>query len=163
MTGAGNGVESLAEIICTSTVSGVGIGSSLEGIREALGEELVSDRKKKSLRLDYGILEFSLYSNVCESFTVQVHRVAAHPDVGTAGVLPDGRRVDFDSVSLEELREVLLRKCSIRLEELKPQGGYRCYRVSDRHTTIFAVSDEEFGFDTLAIGDVWSISVAGAG
>lgn len=156
-------VGSISEIICTGSVSSVGIGSSVEQVRAALGPEIVADGKKKSIRLDYGMLELNFYSNICESFSVQVHRVAAHPDVGTVGVLPAGRRADFSAVSLEDLRDALLRQCSLRLEELKPQGGYRCYQVVGRHVNIFAVSDEEFGLESLAVGDIWSISVAGAG
>ncbi|MGH9338551.1 MAG: hypothetical protein ACRD1R_02930 [Acidobacteriota bacterium] len=68
-------INFLARVALTGEVAGVGLGSSVEQIRDALGLERVSDRRKKSLRLDYGLFEFSLFSGSCEGIAVQVHRL----------------------------------------------------------------------------------------
>jgi hypothetical protein len=54
-------IACLAEVAVVGAVAGVGLGASLEEIGEAFGPEGFADRKKKSLRLDYGLLEFNLF------------------------------------------------------------------------------------------------------
>ncbi|GAA1660732.1 hypothetical protein [Fodinicola feengrottensis] len=64
-------IDYLAAVVGTGTVAGVGLGASPEQIRDALGSECVADRRKKFLRLDYGLLEFNLFVGSCENIAIQ--------------------------------------------------------------------------------------------
>lgn len=79
------GISFLASVAVTGAVAGLGLGSSAEQIRDTFGDRCVADRRKKSLRLDYGLLEFSLFAGSCESIAVQVHRLAT----GFEGLVPE--------------------------------------------------------------------------
>jgi hypothetical protein len=96
----------LARIAVTGTVAGIGIGASSEQIRDALGGGFVAARRRKSLRLDHGLLEFNLYAGSCENIAVQVHRLAG--EVG--GLIPDTLSGPLegiaDRVSFEYLRGI---------------------------------------------------------
>ncbi|WP_410564605.1 hypothetical protein [Amycolatopsis sp. cmx-4-61] len=156
-------LESLSEIVCAGSVARVGLGSSSAQIREALGAELLADRDRKALRLDYGMLEFNLYSDRCETISVQLHRLAGDPGIGATGVLPIGQRAEADTVALDDLQAALIRRCSLNLAEGDNRAGYRCYRVVGRHVMIYVVSGGDIGDDSPGIGDIWSINIVGAG
>ncbi|MEV6895416.1 hypothetical protein [Kribbella sp. NPDC051137] len=155
-----SGAEFLAQMAVSGLVAGVGVGSSAEQIRDALGERCVADRRKRSLRMDYGLLEFSLFGGICESFAAQVHRLASGglvvPEPLKAAFVETSRTVSFVDLRVEVARK------GASLEEGNSQSGYDSYRVEDSHVSIFVVN-ETSGNDFPAVGDIWSIVVSKAG
>ncbi|MFJ6984369.1 MULTISPECIES: hypothetical protein [unclassified Streptomyces] len=116
-------IKFLARAAMTGTVAGLGLGSSAEQVRDALGDQCIADRKKKSLRLDYGLLEFSFFAGSCEGIAVQVHRLTDGPE----RVIPDTLRPSLSdlsrTVSFEALRSEIERDGSCSLGELRRQSG----------------------------------------
>ncbi|MFI6286664.1 hypothetical protein ACIBCM_18255 [Streptomyces sp. NPDC051018] len=150
----------LASVAVTGTVAGLGLGSSMGQIRDTLGDQYVADRRKKSLRLDYGLFEFNLYAGSCEAVGVQVHRLAS----GTDGLVPPVVSAHFQGFSggvpISGLREEI-KKGGVRLlEELQRQHGYRRYRVVGSHVNLYVV-DETAPGEPLEPGDLWSIMISG--
>ena len=154
-------ISFLARVAMTGTVAGLGLGSSAEQVRDTLGDQCIADRRKKSLRLDYGLLEFSLFAGSCEGIAVQVHRLTDGPEQ----VIPDALRPSLPevprTVSFEALRSEIERDCSYSLEELRRQSGYRCYRVAKSHVILFVVDEFASEGESLAPGDLWSIMISG--
>jgi hypothetical protein len=153
----------LAGVANTGSVAGVGLGATAEQIRDALGSECVADRRKKSLRLDYGILEFNLFAGSCESIAIQVHRLAD----GVRGLIPDPLVIPLEGIgkriAFSDLREEIEGRFSRRLEEVQEQSGYRCLRVAGSHVLLYIVEESSAGMKSLAAGDLWSIMISGAG
>ncbi|MER7078942.1 hypothetical protein [Saccharopolyspora kobensis] len=149
----------LSNVAVTGTVAGVGVGSSTEDIYEALGNECVVDRNGKSLRLDYGIVEFALYAGCCEGVTVQAHRLVH------GVVIPDALKAAFsvqsDAISFSALRAEIEAGGDYSLEERGRQFGYRSYRVVNTHVILIVVDMSAGEGDLLAPGDLWSIAVSG--
>ncbi|WDO05893.1 hypothetical protein ME763_09570 [Streptomyces murinus] len=154
-------ISFLARVAVTGTVAGLGLGSSADQVRDALGDQCVADRRKKSLRLDYGLLEFSLFAGFCEGIAIQVHRLTGRPEQ----VIPDALRPFLSglsrTVSFEALRSEIERDGSYFLEELQGQSGYRCYRVARSHVVLFVVDEFASEGELLAPGDLWSIMISG--
>jgi hypothetical protein len=155
-------VRFFADVARTGTIAGVGLGSSAEDIREALGDQFLEDRRKKSLRLDYGLLEFNLFSGVCEGIAVQIHRLAQGLDDLIPEALAPTLAELTNTMSFDMFRVEVERGGDCSIEELPPQTGYRCYRVKDSPAEIYVV-DETYGDDeNMAPGDLWSIMISGA-
>ncbi|MFE1960536.1 hypothetical protein [Streptomyces sp. NPDC059479] len=153
----------LASVIMTGTVAGLGLGASREQIREALGDQCLADQRKKSLRLDYGILEFNLFAGRCETIAVQVHRLAN----GIEGLIPPVLSAYFQGISrgisFGALRDEIEKDGTCLLEELQGQPGYRCYRVVKSHVNLYVVDEAAPEGDPFAPGDLWSIMISGRG
>lgn len=153
----------LASAVATGTVAGVGLGVSSAQIRDTLGSQCVADRRKKSLRLDYGLLEFGLFADVCETVAIQVHRLAG----GVDGMIPSvlgGKFQDFSgTVQFESVRREIEREGVVALEEVESQSGYRCYRVIEPHVGIYVVDEHLLGGDPFAPGDLWSVVISRRG
>lgn len=153
----------LARVACTGTVAGIGLGASLEQIRDALGSECVADRRKKSLRLDYGLLEFNLVAGSCENIAIQVHRLAG----GVGGLIPGTLSGSLEGIAeriqFEDLRGKIEDDSPCRLEESQGQRGYRCYRIGESHVLLYVVEEGLSGAGSLRAGDLWSIMISGAG
>jgi hypothetical protein len=155
-------VSFFADVARTGTIAGLGLGSSAAQIREALGDQFLEDRRKKSLRFDYGLLEFNLFSGVCEGIAVQIHRLAQGLDDLIPEVLIPTLTELSTTMSFEMFRAEVERGDDCSVEELPPQTGYRCYRVKNSPAEIYAV-DETYGDDEdMAPGDLWSIMISGA-
>ena len=153
----------LASVAVTGTVVGLGLGASAVEIRDALGDRFVADRRKKSLRLDYGLLEFNLFEGSCETIAVQVHRLAS----GIEGKIPSVLSTFFQGVPrripFEALRNEIERDGTCLLEELQRQHGYRCYRVIESHVNLYVVDEAAPVGGPFAPGDLWSIMISGRG
>lgn len=153
----------LAGVAATGTVAGLGLGASSEQIRDALGDQCIADRRKKSLRLDYGILEFNLFAGRCETIAVQVHRLAS----GIKGLIPPVLGIYFQGFSggipFEALRNEIERDGTSFLEELQGQSGYQCYRVAKSHVNLYVVDEVAPEREPFSPGDLWSITISGRG
>ncbi|MDX8031675.1 hypothetical protein SK803_15730 [Lentzea sp. BCCO 10_0856] len=153
----------LVGVIATETVAGVGLGVSSERIRDTLGEQYVADRRKKSLRLDYGLLEFGLYADVCETISIQVHRLFG----GTQGLVPEVLEDAFSgfsrSIRFESLCNEVERTEIYTLAEVVKQQGYRCYRVGNSSVIIYVVDEVASDSDHFSRGDVWSVVISRRG
>jgi hypothetical protein len=156
-------IDYLAAVAGTGTVAGVGLGASPEQIRDALGSECVADRRKKSLRLDYGLLEFNLFAGSCENIAIQAHRLAD----GVDGLIPAPLLGSLDGIAerivFDDLRGKVEDYFSCRLEEVQGQGGYRCYRIPEPHVLLYVVEEGLADLRSLRAGDLWSIMISGAG
>lgn len=156
-------VTFLAAAAVTGTVAGLGLGVSHQQIRDVLGGQCIVDQRRKSLRLDYGLLEFNLFAGVCETIAVQVHRLAR----GTEGLIPPILGEYFQGlsggVSFESFRNEIERDGSHALEELEKQYGYRCYRVDESHVNLYVVDEVAPHGEHVASGDLWSIMISGRG
>lgn len=153
----------LAAVAVTGTVVGLGLGASPVQIRDALGSEYIADRRKKSLRLDYGLLEFNLFEGSCETIAIQVHRLAN----GIEGLIPAALCAFFQgnprSIPFEPIRNEIERDGACLLEELQKQYGYRCYRVAESHVNLYIVDEIMSEGEPFAPGDLWSIMISGRG
>jgi hypothetical protein len=140
----------LARVASTGSVAGVGLGATAEQIRDALGSECVADRRKKSLRLDYGLLEFNLFAGSCENIAIQVHRLAG----GVHGLIPDPLAIPLDGIkeriAFNDLREDIEDRFSCRLEEVQEQGGYRCFRIAESHVLLYIVEENSSDVKTMS-------------
>ncbi|MFJ2782273.1 MULTISPECIES: hypothetical protein [unclassified Kitasatospora] len=156
-------ISFLASAAVTGTVAGLGLGASPGQIRDALGGQCIADRRKKSLRLDYGLLEFNLFEGSCETIAMQVHRLAN----GTEGLVPSVLSAYFQGLSrgipFQALRDEIERDGTCLLEELQRQHGYRCYRVAKSHVNLYVVDEVAPKGEPLAPGDLWSIMISGRG
>ncbi|MEU3981763.1 hypothetical protein AB0F77_16960 [Streptomyces sp. NPDC026672] len=155
-------ISFLARVAVTGNVAGLGLGSSADQVYDVLGGRCVADRRKKSLRLDYGLLEFSFFAGSCEGIAVQVHRLSG----GAERVIPDSLRSSLSglsrTVSFEALRRAIERD-GYFLEELRRQSGYRSYRVVKSHVILFVVDESAGEGELLTTGDLWSIMISGDG
>lgn len=153
----------LARVVGTGIVAGVSLGASREQVRDALGNESVADRRKKSLRLDYGLLEFGLFDGSCENIAIQVHRLAG----GIGGLIPDSLSGLLggiaERIQFEDVRKEVENHFHSRLEEVRRQGGYRCYRMGESHVLLYVVEKDSSGAGSLRAGDIWSIMISKAG
>ncbi|APU13258.1 MULTISPECIES: hypothetical protein [Actinoalloteichus] len=156
-------VEFLAEAALTGKVAGLGLGVSAERIRDVLGNESVAGRTKKSLRLDYGILEFNFLSGSCETIGIQVHRLVH----GSDGLIPAALDVSFreveGAVHLGPVRNEIERGGGYSLEECQSQHGYRRYRVAGSHVNLYVVAETPPGSHLLAAEDLWSVLISNKG
>ncbi len=156
-------VAFLAAAAVSGTVARVGLGASQAMIRDELGDQCIADQRKKSLRLDYGLLEFNLSADRCESIAVQVHRLAH----GAEGMIPPVLSAHIEEFSgrvlFESLRSEIERGGTSALEEIEKQYGYRCYRVAGSHVKIYVVDEVAAEGEPFASGDLWSIMISGAG
>ncbi|MEV7239396.1 hypothetical protein AB0N06_37685 [Streptomyces sp. NPDC051020] len=153
----------LASVTVTETVAGLGLGASRGQIRETLGDQCLADQRKKSLRLDYGILEFNLFAGRCETIAVQVRRLAN----GIEGLIPPVLSTYFQGISkgipFEALRNEIERDDACLLEELQGQPGYRRYRFVKSHVNLYVVDEVAPEGESFALGDLWSIMISGRG
>lgn len=156
-------ISFLASVAVTGTIAGLGLGASPVRIRDVLGDQCVADRRKKSLRLDYGLLEFNLFEGSCETIAVQVHRLAS----GIGGLIPAVLSAFFQDVprriQFESLRDEIERDGVYFLQELQKQHGYRCYRVAESHVNLYVVDEIAPEGEPFASGDLWSIMISRRG
>jgi hypothetical protein len=120
-------LDYLARAACTGTVAGIGLGASQEQIRDALGSKCIADRRKKFLRIDYGLLEFSLYAGSCTNIAIQAHRLSHGVDELVPDSLSELLEGITERISFEDLRRKIEDDLSCRLEEFPKQSWDRCY------------------------------------
>lgn len=156
-------INFLADSAVTGTVAGLSLGASQARICQVLGDTYGADRRRKSLRLDYGLLEFGLYAGSCETIALQVHRLAS----GSYDLVPPVLRVYFEDfpgrVRFEDLRNKIEERGDLFLEELQKQHGYRNYRVGGSHVNLYVVDVDAREGGVLVPGDLWSIHISGRG
>ncbi|GAB3925320.1 hypothetical protein GCM10029976_018390 [Kribbella albertanoniae] len=156
-------VSFLADAAVTGKVADLGLGSRPEKVRGVLGPEGCADRKKKSLRLDYGLVEFAFYDGLCEGIFIQVHRLLNGPDE----VVPDAFRLSFPgisrTVSFDAVRSDIEGRGGYYLEGLRAQTGYRHYRIAGSAVVLIVNDEPARDAEQLAAGDLWSIQISAAG
>lgn len=153
-------VSFLADAAVTETVAGLGVGSSPEEVRGVLGTECGADSKKKSLRLDYGLLEFGFYAGLCEGIYIQVHRLVTGREELVPGALRIAASGMSRTVSLDALRSEVERRGEYPLDELRPQTGYRLYRVVGSAVDLIVNDEPASDNQMLAVGDLWSLQIS---
>ncbi|MGQ4512913.1 hypothetical protein [Streptomyces sp. DW26H14] len=113
--------------------------------------------------MDYGILEFNLFAERCETIAVQVHRLAS----GIEGLIPPVLSACFwgfsGEIPFEALRNEIERDGTSFLEELQGQPGYQRYRVAKSHVNLYVVDEVAPGGEPFSPGDLWSIMISGRG
>ncbi|WP_413809574.1 hypothetical protein [Streptomyces sp. OE57] len=160
-----NGVAALASVIATGRLHGVGIGSSLEEVDQAVKADFieVADEGHRTLRRDYGFVELYFSGGPGEwsmtSGMIELHRLAAD-DQGMAAEWRRDTGVEFpEYCPWSELREELSRTPDAPDIDLRPQGGYLEYRVPETKVSVLVVDSEEERDDCPGHGDVWSLSL----
>ncbi|PWK74809.1 hypothetical protein BCL76_101543 [Streptomyces sp. CG 926] len=158
------GIEFLASFLRTGRLHGIGIGSTLAEVDRAFRHRFVDvvDEAGKSLRRDYGFVEF--YFNpgdewVMSGCSVELHRLASGPDMAEGWARTMG--VEFPRyVAWEAVREELARVPGAPELTVADQGGFLEYRAAAAHVSVIVVDDEEEerGYHA-GHGDVWSVSL----
>ncbi len=158
------GVKTLASLITTGKLYGVGIGSVLADVDRALRHPFadVTDDEGEWLRRDYGLVEFAFRPEpdwVVATATVQLHRLA--PDEDLAREWARGTGTEFPRyTSWEELWDEVRRGREAPGPTIRDQGGFLAYRPVGSHVSVLVVDDEdEVRGHRVGHGDVWSLDL----
>ncbi|MFE9008119.1 hypothetical protein ACFYOY_39385 [Streptomyces sp. NPDC007875] len=142
-----NGVAALASVIATERLHGVGIGSSIEEVDQALKVDFIDvvDEEYGMLRRDYGFVELYFSGGPGKwsmtSGMIELHRLAAD-DQGMAAEWRRDTDVEFpEYCSWNELREELARTPDAPDLDLRPQGGYLEYRAPETKVSVLVVDN----------------------
>ncbi|MFD9476777.1 MULTISPECIES: hypothetical protein [Streptomyces] len=158
------GIEFLASFLRTGRLHGIGIGSTLDEVGRAVRHRFVdvADEEGRSLRRDYGFVEF--YFNpgdewVMSGGSIELHRLASGPDMAKEWARAMG--VEFPRhVAWADVRDELARLPGAPELEAGDQGGFLEYRAAASDVSVIVVDDEEEERGCHAgHGDVWSVSL----
>ncbi|MFD7918177.1 hypothetical protein ACFV3R_02960 [Streptomyces sp. NPDC059740] len=158
-----SGVGSLAAFIATGRFCGLGIGSSLAEVDQAVRVDCIeeTDAVSSSLRRDYGLVEVYFAEGpewAVTGMMLEQHRLAFHPELlaqwgdGTGVLLPR-------HVTWEELRRHLSRTPHPPGLECISQGEYVEYRAAGTRVSVIVLDGHEEYGDRPRPGDVFSISL----
>lgn len=158
-----SGINFLADVVQAGSVMNVRPGASVDAVEAMAGsygfvEDI--DKRHKSMRRDYGLVEFGFDRNPgedwrCSTAMIQVHRLR----FGT--LIPNlisERYSGFpEQIHFEDLRTILsLRGIAVEPVEVK-FSGYLYYKVDSSDSQIIVSED---GIDeNLDAGSVWAIDV----
>ncbi|MGW7695946.1 hypothetical protein ACWGMA_45315 [Streptomyces asiaticus] len=160
-----SGAALLASVVATGRLHGVGVGSSIEEVDEALKADFIEviDEEYGTLRRDYGFVELYFSGGpgewVMTSGMIEVHRLAADEEDMAAEWRRDVGVQFPEYCSWGELREELSRTPGAPELDLRSQGGYLEYRALQTKVSVLVVDSEEERDDCPGRGDVWSLSL----
>ncbi|MET9887420.1 hypothetical protein ABZZ20_30640 [Streptomyces sp. NPDC006430] len=159
-----NGIGFLASFITTGRLHGIGIGSNLGEVDQALHHRYVDvvGEGEASLRRDYGFVE--LYFNpgsewVMSGGSIELHRLANAPEL--AARWGESTGVEFAQYTAwADVREALSGVPSGPEFTVTDQCGFLDYRAETSCVSVLVVDDEEEerGYH-VGHGDVWSVSL----
>ncbi|MEV6128088.1 hypothetical protein AB0M05_14860 [Streptomyces violaceusniger] len=160
-----NGISFMASFIATGRLYGVGVGSSIGEVDQALKVDFIDvvDEEYGMLRRDYGFVELYFSGGPGKwsmtSGMIELHRLAAD-DQGMAAEWRRDTDVEFpEYCSWSELREELSQTPDAPDLDLRPQGGYLEYRAPETKVSVLVVDNQEERDDCPGHGDVWSVSL----
>ncbi|MGW1493809.1 hypothetical protein [Streptomyces sp. NPDC002402] len=160
-----NAIPFLVSFITTGRLHGLGVGSTLGEVDEAIRCEFIDDvsRSGLSLRRDYGFFEFSFNPGsewVMANCSIQLHRLASGGSM--AREWRTSMRVDFPRyLAWDELRDALSQTPEAPAMKVTDQGGFLEYRAAaaDVNVSVIVNDDNEARGRSLGHGDVWSVSM----
>jgi hypothetical protein len=156
-------IQLIASFVATGRLHGVGIGSTLSEVDQAIRSDFVDvvDESGLSLRRDYGFVEF--YFNpgpdwVMSGGSIELHRLAS--DNERAEKWRRNMNVDFPQyMTWEELREELSRIPNSPPLTVIDQGEFLEYRAAETKVSVIVNNDHEERDSWVGHGDVWSVSL----
>ena len=155
--------ELIASFIATGRLYGIGIGSTLTELQQAINFDFVDvvDENGDSMRRDYGFIEF--YLNLDQDWrvsggAVELHRLAVRSDMA------DRWRVAMhDSfpryLAWDELYNDFSNLPSHPSLHNIDQGDFQEYRAAETKVSVLVSNDHEERDEWLGHGDVWSVSL----
>ncbi|NDZ77603.1 hypothetical protein G3I19_03500 [Streptomyces sp. SID10853] len=157
------GLRFLALLVATGRMHGVGIGSSVFEVDEALGSGFIeeADEEGDPRRRDYGPLEMHFSGgdhDVVTGGVVEVHRLS-----GDAGIRTEARselNVDFPEYTRwTELVQELEKTAGAPTLEISSHGEFLEYRAPGTKVSVHVVNNDEQRDEWPGQGDVWSVSL----
>ncbi|MEV8405233.1 hypothetical protein AB0R12_05315 [Streptomyces niveus] len=155
--------ELIASFITSGRLYGVGIGSNLMELQQAINFDFVDvvDEDGDSMRRDYGFIEFYLNSGQSWSVSggsIELHRLATRNDM--ADRWRAAMRDDFPQyLAWDELYGVLSKLPTPPALQYIDQGDFQEYRSSATKVSVLVNNDHEVRDEWLGHGDVWSVSL----
>lgn len=163
-----NASEILAEIIGTRAVCGHGVGSSVEEWDSGVSVDFLDvgrEPPSDMFRRDYGLIEVIFTGGDpwrCDSFGVQVHRLAYHPEIMTDW-MPAGSS-GLGSVAWADVLKSLGGREDAPTWIVGRQGDMVQYMSHEAGISVFVCDDDADEQDDLPRpGDIWSIMVGPPG
>lgn len=156
------GLRFLALLVATGRMHGVGIGSSVSEVDEALGSGFIEEDGEGGAphRRDYGLLEMYFAGgddDVVAGGVVEVHRLS-----GDSGIRADARpelNVDFPEYTRwTELAQELEEMADAPTLEISSHGEFLEYRAAGTKVSVHVVNNDEQRGEWPGQGDVWSVS-----
>ncbi|MFI1397566.1 hypothetical protein [Streptomyces sp. NPDC020681] len=152
----------LVSFITTGRLHGLGIGSTLTQVDEAIHCTFFDDSGDEGLylRRDYGFVEFSFNPGrewVMTGASIELHRLVSGHEM--AEKWRERMNVDFPShLSWDDLHDALSRDPWFPHLTVKDQGGFLEYRAAATDVSVIVNDDDgEHGWPRQ--GDVWSVSL----
>ncbi|QNE74947.1 hypothetical protein F0344_10260 [Streptomyces finlayi] len=153
----------IASCITSGRLHGIGIGSTLGELQQAINCEFVDvvNEGSDSMRRDYGFIEF--YLNSGQNWTVsggsiELHRLAARPHMADRCRI--AMREDFPQyLTWDELYGELCKLPYPPVLQKIDQGDFLEYRASATRVSVLVNNDHEERDGWLGHGDVWSVSL----
>ncbi|MBT2389218.1 hypothetical protein J7E87_07205 [Streptomyces sp. ISL-1] len=155
-------IEFLVSFITSGRLYGLGIGSTLGEVDEAIHCDFIDDvgGSGLSLRRDYGFFEFSFNPGpewVMSSASIKLHRLASDYDM--AKEWRENMHVEFPQhLAWDELRGALELVPGSPFLKVTDQGGFLEYRAAATNVSVI-VNDDGGEHGSSRQGDVWSISL----
>ncbi|MFF0067232.1 hypothetical protein ACFYRC_38215 [Streptomyces sp. NPDC005279] len=155
----------LVSFITSGRLHGLGIGSTLSEVDQAIHSDFVDvvDEEGLSLRRDYGFLEFAFNPGsewVMANCSIGLHRLASGRSM--AKRWRKSMRVDFPRyLAWDELRDELSRTPGAPCLRVTDQGGFLEYSAAAANVNVSVIvsDDHETRGRSLGHGDVWSVSM----
>ncbi|MFE9728712.1 hypothetical protein ACFYQ5_35375 [Streptomyces sp. NPDC005794] len=153
----------IASFIATGRLYGVGIGSTLIELQQAIDFNFVDvvDEDGESMRRDYGFIEF--YLNLDQDWrvsggSIELHRLAARSDTA------DRWRIAMQDhfpryLTWDELYNEFVNLPNAPSLQNIDQGDFQEYRASETKVSVLVSNDHEERDEWLGHGDVWSVSL----
>lgn len=155
-----NALQVIASFISSGRLHGVGIGSTLTQVDQAIQSDFidVADGDGLSLRRDYGFVEF--YFNPGPDWVVTGGSLELHRLAGNRGLAARWRKdmnVEFPQyVTWDELNEELSHLAQPMVTD---QGDFMEFRFPSTKVSVLVSNDHEERDEWVGHGDVWSVSL----
>lgn len=154
----------LADQVSAGSLLGLRRGSSLADVTNALGAESyvdVSDKRKRSMRRDYGLVELAFNSDpvlgwVCTNAMLQVHRLRWGTTVPAA--IRDEVHTVPSVVPLIDFQQAVVKRGGSLVKQSDLRfSDFEYYSVSDSDGRVSVLTEDEDGL--LVANCVWSIAL----
>ncbi|MEU9624159.1 hypothetical protein [Streptomyces sp. NPDC048155] len=155
--------ELIASFIASGRLYGVGIGSTLMELQQAINCDFVDvvDEGGDSMRRDYGFIEFYLNSGQSWSVSggaIELHRLATRSDM--VDRWRTAMRDEFPQyITWDELFGEFSKLPNPPALQHIDQGDFQEYRASATKVSVLVNNDHEERDEWLGHGDVWSVSL----
>ncbi|MFD5747035.1 hypothetical protein [Streptomyces sp. NPDC127033] len=156
-------VSLVAAFVGTGRLYGVGIGSTLSELEQAIRFDFVDvvDESGDSMRREYGFIEFYLNFDqewVVSGGAIELHRVASRYEMAQRwGEVMHDCFPKF--LSWGDLKSAMCERSEHPFLNLIDQGDFLEYRSPETKVSVLVNNDREERDGWLGHGDVWSVSL----